>query len=215
MSDSLSGASITCTYNSVGALLTYSSVKVGGSYNENIKYDVKGRITSITYTGLVSRTDRFTYALSAKDKVQQITTGTYTVNLNQDLYERYTGKTVKVGTTTVDSEVVTYVKQGDHATGMPKQITYRDSNISYTYDGNGNIIKIMQGGVLQAQYVYDTLGRLIRENNNALGKSYFYTYDNNGNITAKESCPFTTGSHTLGTGTVTSYAYNKDYLTKV
>ncbi|MDE6441961.1 MAG: RHS repeat-associated core domain-containing protein [Clostridia bacterium] len=214
MSDSLSGASITYTYNSVGALLTYSSVKGGGSYNENINYDVKGRITNITYTGLVSRTDRFTYALSAKDKVQQITTGTYTVNLNQDLYERYTGKTVKVGTTTVDSEVVTYVKQGDHATGMPNQITYPDSNISYTYDGNGNITKIMQGGVLQAQYSYDTLGRLIREDNNPLGKSYFYTYDNNGNITAKEYCAFTTGSHTLGTGTVTTYTYDKDKMIK-
>ncbi|MDE6442403.1 MAG: hypothetical protein K2L12_06615 [Clostridia bacterium] len=133
----------------------------------------------------------------------------------QDTDERYTGKTVAVNGTTVDSEVVTYVKQGDHATGMPNQVTYPDTNISYTYDGNGNIIKIMQGGVLQAQYSYDTLGRLIREDNNALGKSYFYTYDNNGNITAKEYCAFTTGSHTLGTGTVTSYAYNKDYLTKV
>ncbi|MDE6442407.1 MAG: hypothetical protein K2L12_06635 [Clostridia bacterium] len=72
----------------------------------------------------------------------------------------------------------------------------------------------MNGNGRRIWYKYDSADRLIRENNNALGKSYFYTYDNNGNITAKESCPFTTGSHTLGTGTVIDYTYDKDKMTK-
>ena len=72
----------------------------------------------------------------------------------------------------------------------------------------------MQSGVLLAQYDYDTLGRLVREDNKSFNKSYFYTYDNNGNILAKESCAFITGAHTVGTGDVTSYTYSKDKMIK-
>ena len=72
----------------------------------------------------------------------------------------------------------------------------------------------MQSGVLLAQYDYVTLGRLVREDNKSFNKSYFYTYDNNGNILAKESCAFTTGAHTVGTGDVTSYTYSKDKMIK-
>ena len=64
--------------------------------------------------------------------------------------------------------------------------------------------------------MYDGMDQLIRENNQAAGKTWTYTYDNGGNITSKKEYAYTTG--TLGTATNTiTYAYGdsswKDLLT--
>lgn len=181
---------------------------------ESYTYDTKGQVSRINYFGNVTRSETYTYKGNAVDYVTKIVTGSYTVQPKQDIDERYTGKSVAINGIAADTERVIYVKEGSNATNMPKQITYPNTYIAYTYDGNGNITQIMQGGVLQAKYTYDTLGRLIREDNKYMNKSYFYTYDNNGNILAKESCAFTTGNHTVGTGTVTSYSYTNDKMTQ-
>ena len=52
-----------------------------------------------------------------------------------------------------------------------------------------------------------------REDNSVKNKSRFYTYDNNGNIETREECEYTTGSHTAGTGSITTYTYENDKLT--
>lgn len=70
----------------------------------------------------------------------------------------------------------------------------------------------MQGGVLKSRYEYDSLNRLIREDNRAKNESYFYSYDNNGNIVSKETCGFTVSEHELGTGTVVTYTYENAKL---
>ena len=36
----------------------------------------------------------------------------YAILPEQDIAERYTGKTVKIGDTTIDEEAVTYIKEG-------------------------------------------------------------------------------------------------------
>ncbi|MCL2300498.1 MAG: RHS repeat-associated core domain-containing protein [Firmicutes bacterium] len=86
----------------------------------------------------------------------------------------------------------------------------------YTYDNNGNILIISEGGTLNASYEYDGLNRLIRENNTWSNKSYAYNYDTGGNLTTVTTHAFTTG--TLGAAMATeNYAYNnanwKDQLT--
>ena len=210
--DKLTDAETYIFYDSCGNTTEYRQAKGDVVNKEVYSYDEKGQLSAVTYTGEVNRKDLYTYKGNAVDYVTNITTGDYSVSPTQDIDERYTGKTVNLNGKKIDSESVTYVKEGTHATRMPKQITYPSANISYTYDGNGNITRIMQDGVLQAQYQYDTLGRLIREDNNAFGESYFYSYDNNGNILAKEKWDLTEGGHVLGTGTVTSYNYNKDKL---
>ena len=65
-------------------------------------------------------------------------------------------------------------------------------------------------------YVYDSLDQLTRENNQAAGKTWVYTYDNGGNILRKSEYAYTTG--TLGAALDTiSYGYGdsswKDLLT--
>jgi len=57
----------------------------------------------------------------------------------------------------------------------------------YTYDKNGNIIKIADQYGDEIRYVYDDLGQLLREDNEFLGETYVYTYDNAGNIMTKKT----------------------------
>ena len=79
------------------------------------------------------------------------------------------------------------------------------------YDANGNIVSY--GGTT---YVYDGIGRLIRENNPTLDKTILWTYDVGGNIVSRTEHAYTTG--TVGSATATNvYTYGnsnwKDQLT--
>jgi len=87
--------------------------------------------------------------------------------------------------------------------------------IAYTYEANGNIETMTQGGN-QIKYNYNELNEVIREDNQVLNKTIVYAYDAGGNITSKTEYAYTTG--TLGTPTKTvSYSYGdtnwKDKLT--
>ena len=81
-------------------------------------------------------------------------------------------------------------------------------NIEYNADGN-----IVVYG--ENSYVYDGLGRLIRENNKALDKTFLFEYNVGGNIMYRSEFPYTTGA--VGTVTkICDYYYNntwKDQLT--
>ena len=55
---------------------------------------------------------------------------------------------------------------------------------------DGNIEKVYEKGELGIRYQYDNLNRLIREDNKALGKTYVFVYDNNGNIVKKREFNF-------------------------
>ena len=100
----------------------------------------------------------------------------------------------------VSEELITYRKIGDHATTMPSTVRYGDKSsgsyalrdsVKYTYDEMGNISKVYENGDLTARYTYDQLNRLAREDNKEIGKTYLYTYDNNGNILTKRTLGFT------------------------
>ena len=56
-------------------------------------------------------------------------------------------------------------------------------NTRYTYDNKGNITEIRENGLLVNKYTYDSLSRLIREDNIPFNKTTKYSYDNGGNIT--------------------------------
>ena len=65
-------------------------------------------------------------------------------------------------------------------------------------------------------YTYDSLDQLTRENNQAAGKTWVYTYDNGGNILSKSEYAYTTGALGAALDTI-SYGYGdsswKDPLT--
>ena len=55
----------------------------------------------------------------------------------------------------------------------------------------GNVTEVKENGRITARYFYDAIGRLVREDNKPMGKTAAFTYDNNGNITAKRIYAFT------------------------
>ena len=76
----------------------------------------------------------------------------------------------------------------------------------YEYDKNGNISKRTIGGK-NIRYTYDDIDRLIREDNGALNKTYFYEYDDFGNIEKVTTYNYTTGNSLTG-GVTRTYAYD-------
>jgi len=80
---------------------------------------------------------------------------------------------------------------------------------SYDYDSRGNIKEYSTGGYT-TEYGYDALNRLVLENNEKLGKSFEYTYDDNGNILSKQIYDYT--SNNLTGGEKISYTYDGDKL---
>lgn len=49
--------------------------------------------------------------------------------------------------------------------------------LKYSYDKMGNISAIFKNGTLIVKYTYDTLNRIIREDNRMLKKTWMLAYD--------------------------------------
>ena len=62
-------------------------------------------------------------------------------------------------------------------------------------------------------YEYDSLNRLTKETNLAIGSEWRYTYDNGGNITEKEEYNPTTGAVRSSRDYGYGHSYWKDQLT--
>ena len=81
---------------------------------------------------------------------------------------------------------------------------------SIAYNSDGNIVTYGEN-----TYEYDRIGRLIRENNKILDKTFLFCYNEGGNIVSKTEYAYTTG--TVGTAIATyNYTYGnawKDQLT--
>ncbi len=106
-----------------------------------------------------------------------------------------------------------YLQNGEKATTLIASETFgeqgqKSCELSYTYDKNGNITEIRENDKLVSRYEYDSLNRLVREDNKALNKSTFFTYDSAGNIAQRNESTFTLGlSDTVEKTVVGSYVY--------
>ena len=141
-----------------------------------------------------------------------------------DCLGRNRGKTVSWLGTKIYSEDITYLKHGDHATSMPLTISYGNNTengfvvkdrIKYKYDEMGNICEAYENGQLVTEYKYDALGRLVRENNKKLGKTFVFSYDNKGNILTRTEYAFTLKDDDFvkeATGEVLEYVYSGEKL---
>jgi len=122
---------------------------------------------------------------------------------------------------------------GDTSTVISSMTVSRGStnivsyNYTYNMDASGirnfsianpyNIYQLKEGSTLKAEYYYDALGRLERENNADTNQTVAYTYDANNNILSKTAYSLAWGNNTLTGGTVKNYTYTdttyKDRLT--
>ena len=100
-----------------------------------------------------------------------------------------------------DRELYFYEEGDQTATGTLKTINYllgdnTELKAEYTYDKNGNIASEKFGKIgyeKTTSYKYDSNNRLVREDNEALGKSYEYEYDDSGNRTIMSEGAYSPG----------------------
>ncbi len=183
------------------------SVTIGAGENvealtESYLYNNHGEISNKTYTDAVSQTYGYYYKENAARDIDHIAlpNGLNSYPL-KDVNGRETGKELKDDNGDKKyGEYIYYRKVGDHGTNMPSALYYGtlknnkyviSDNLKYKYDKIGNIAEVYENGVLAAKYTYDSIGRLVREDNKKFRKSYFYTYDNCGNILFKREAAYT------------------------
>ena len=190
---------ITFTYDSEDRLTNAASKYcVEGRY-----YDNKGRMTGRSlqngeFASVYSQSYQYTY--DEDDNLTKILAeSAFGCKPGKpDALGRYTGRTLLAmgGTAVVEEESVAYIKHGDHATRLPSVIRYRNAGqgstaYKYRYDARGNMTEVQQDGSLMCRYTYDTLGRLVREDNVPMGFTHLYTYDAQGNILRRRAYPVT------------------------
>lgn len=82
-----------------------------------------------------------------------------------------------------------YLQKGDHTTEKVSaewfNINGKNDNFKYVYDSKGNITKVVENGSEIVRYTYDSLSRLIREDNKKLDTTTTFAYDIGGNIVDK------------------------------
>mgnify|MGYP001086981244 CR=1 FL=1 len=159
-------------------------------------YNEYGLLTGKEYSNSVNHAYSYTYKDNAAKELESISVLGYDFKPLTDVNGRNTGKEIYSGANKVAGEYITYRKIGDRATNMPATVWYATGNkinesIKYTYDRCGNISEIRENGHLKTKYTYDSLNRLIREDNKYCGTTFVFSYDRNGNITERCEYPYT------------------------
>ena len=141
------------------------------------------------------------------------------ITYNYDSWDRLTTKNIAFSGTT-NTVSYTYNEQSMLVTQYTTSVGAASKTYKYTYDdANVNITEVRDANNnLLQKYTYDSLDRLIREDNSQAGKTYAFTYDNNGNILSEKVYEYTTGNLDSITPTSTRiYGYSnstwKDQLT--
>ena len=193
------------TYNGLDKLTSYTEKDHGtDKHKETYVYDNYGKLTEVKHDS--GFTYRYGYKSSIDGEIDNISIGeNIVVKPKTDVNGRNTGKQVLFANTQVETESISYVKFGDHATNLPSSIVFgkkgvincsASERLKYSYDKMGNISAIFKNGTLIVKYTYDTLNRIIREDNRTLKYTWIFAYDNNGNIITKKETEFTLKENT-------------------
>ncbi|NLM35487.1 MAG: hypothetical protein GX206_08620 [Clostridiales bacterium] len=173
------------------------------------QYPVNGLIENFVYSPKV---------LSASDISKLYSSGRGTSkNIVYDSIGRITKTILNVGSFKYITEYTYHSGTNGSTTALIKDIKNNGSTISYTYDANGNIETISEGGVRKVKYYYNELNELIREDNKYIGKTIVYKYDAGGNILSKIEYSYTEAATPTNSTRTYSYSYGdanwKDKLT--
>lgn len=232
----------TYSYNTEGYL--GKAVDIGLGVTTYYDYDLVGRVTDVdTSDGVSSDFSYNEYNSIAGYSVNKngvlVSAAEYTYNtkgLPEDIYlagfddpdfhyaydglNRTTSSYHYLGGSAIQVKYSYLAGTGSNTTGLVSSILYSDSGyrympkLSYTYDNNGNILTVSENDVVHITYTYDSLDRLVREDNKDLDASIAYTYDARGNILSKKYYDYTTG--TLGTlNDEIVYAYDSTWKDKL
>ena len=209
--DKVSGTR-TYTYDSYDNVTNISGV----GPVENYTYNGYGLLTQKALTGAVTQTYSYAYKDNLARSLESVSVSGYTFKSLRDVNGRNTGREISNGANKIAGEYITYRKVGDHATNMPATVWFGSGkniadSIKYKYDSCGNINEIIVNGHKNFLYQYDSLNRLIREDNKKLGITTVFTYDSNGNITERCVYDYTSKSgEELSELECTHYSYDYD-----
>lgn len=173
------------------------------SLTENYGYDDYGKITGKTLNFFGSEYDYYySYSEDSRHILKAISIfDDYVIHPFIDENARYTGREIfDSNNNLLQKERIIYRQIGERSANVPSSVYYdsfssgvktSSTNIKYKYDSSNNITEIRENDVLVNKYYYDTLNRLIREDNKKLNKSFFFAYDNNGNLLSKKDADYT------------------------
>ena len=192
------------------AYIIKNGVKI--PYKEEYSYDNYGNPLQATFG---DRAYAYTYNNDSAKTLKGVSTGGVSFERKTDKAGRNAGKVITQGSTEIAKESIRYLKFGDRATNLPFAVDFKDGRITYKYDKVGNIKEIRKNGEIIAKYKYDTLGRLVREDNKSFNNTVTYTYDNCGNILEKRTYAYTlVDDIEEKEHTTVSYKYDGDKLLK-
>ena len=168
--------------------------------NMQYSYDEFNRPSAVTSSAM-SGSPVQSYSYDTLGRTQSISSTYNSANSQSKITSNYSYVTGAGGQTGRVSSVE-YVKTTANGSTALLPTT------SYTYDLNGNITHIHEGGVLKAHYYYDGLNRLAREDNGYIGKTIVYEYNSGGDILSRTEYALT-NSETLGEAVnVIEYRYD-------
>ena len=232
----------TYSYNTEGYL--GKTVDIGLGVTTYYDYDLVGRVTDVDssdgvssdfsyneYNSIAGYTvsknntviSKADYAYNTAGLLTGVTTNNDTYNsfsYSYDGLNRLTSFSHGISGATVTTNYAYTAGTGSNTTGFVSMIGYmKGSNqlmplLGYTYDNNGNISTVTKNGSTHITYTYDSLNRLVREDNKDINATVVYNYDDRGNILSQAYYDYTTG--TVGTPYYTvNYTYNSTWKDKL
>lgn len=235
--DFITGTNTSSDYDKKNHRLNYiersSSSKREFNYlkaiKEEYKYDNFGNITehSINVNNVPIQKYKFEYMNNIAKSLKSIKLPNGLTFIPQnDFLGRSNGKTLaNANGEKILGEYIIFRKVGNRTSDMISSIRYGSiqngkfsisEGVRYKYDASGNITEKWENGKLAAVYAYDSLNRIIREDNVFFQKTWLFSYDTNGNRTTKITLPFTrqrTNEIIYNSDIATEqYAYDGDML---
>ena len=210
-------------------MLTYIGLEYYDEYHSmqkeecNLAYDDHLRLSNETFYSNVGQVQKIVYEYRTNLNYYTEVQSTYTYsdgatlyvqkmqdNLNRTTYVRTinneTGNGMQINIAyfsraTAIAGTTNYVGSWRYSTVTNGAVGSALRTDGFAYDANGNITMygINDGAVSTIGYVYDEANRLVRENNQKLGRTYVYKYDARGNIVGKKEYSYTTASNLTAT----------------
>jgi len=159
--------------------------------NESYSYNSHGLLERKTFSQALNQNYLYYYKNNEMLNKINLPNG-YDFYIDVDKNKRYLCTQVKFNNALKCNIKISYVGQGDHTSILPSYFifnTYNDNEVliksekeKYVYGENNFICEIHKDNTLKNKFKYDTLGRLIREDNVDFNRTYQYFYDNEGNI---------------------------------